>query len=331
VVVFVFLGIHQIQGKEGECMIEHLKTSTLRLLAFFNDLLLFGLLSLYLPLPFQEVVRILLGLSLLWVMEIFWGKTPGSLLAGYRWQQRSRSKGKRLQWFGVFCVRCFCFLLLIGVGWCILSIIHLWGEDLINSWHQPILAVFVITLIVLGGVLAANFLSFLLIEALESQLKIEIDWLNYSKHWGPFLSLLPLIGTIISFVILPNMLRPESGEKLSSVKANMHTLETMLENYSSDWQGVYPESLKTLEQEAKQTENPYWKEMVNPYTSLSGSPNTLANEKELPQAGIKYRGFVSFEVPAADLYRKYTIYGYDKHGKKIAYKDKLYILSNAWD
>ncbi|MBT9544918.1 MAG: hypothetical protein IV090_05965 [Candidatus Sericytochromatia bacterium] len=311
-------------------MFERLNSATFRGFALFNDLLLFGLLVMFLPLPLETPSRMGLGLGLLLLLEVSWGKTPGSLLAGYGTELDDLSWFERGLWLGICCLKLVCFGLSCVVGWGVLQVTALFNKEAISVWNQPVILGLALALFLILSVLGSNLLGYLLIEHLEDGLSIERDHFAYAKDWGLFLSFLPLLGILLYSSLQPPYLN-HHGDKIGSVMANMHNLATMLETYASDWQGVYPESLKTLEQEAKQTENPYWKEIVNPYTSLSGSPNTLANEKELPQAGIKYRGFVSFEVPAADLYRKYTIYGYDKHGKKITYKDKLYILSNAWD
>lgn len=55
--------------------------------------------------------------------------------------------------------------------------------------------------------------------------------------------------------------------KISSVKANMHTLQTLLETYSVDNGVLYPESIINLKKAAKKGN--YWKEIKNPFDLAS--------------------------------------------------------------
>ncbi|MBT9544920.1 MAG: hypothetical protein IV090_05975 [Candidatus Sericytochromatia bacterium] len=316
-------------------MIERLNSATLRAFSLFNDLFLFSLLFSLLPLPMERLHRIALGLGLLLLLEVFVGKTPGSLLAGYRMQLDSRSWLLKGLWLGICFLRyLLCIELLYGV---VLGVCYSMQTFLANLLN---LVVFLALLIFC--IICAFLLSCMLFESLENMLNIQRKQFDYAEHEGLFRSCLPLIGYISLFFLTPRSLEeplPLLGPdpythvpmKVSVVKSHMATLEAMLQIYASDWNGVYPESLKTLEQEAKQNKNPYWKDMVNPWTGKSGSQNTLANHKDLLQSGIEQQGYVSFEVPATSKYRRYFIYGYDKHGKKIKDKGQVFVLSNARD
>lgn len=57
---------------------------------------------------------------------------------------------------------------------------------------------------------------------------------------------------------------------VKELKANMHTLQTMVETYAVDWGGCYPKNLTALKQEATIPGKEYWKEIVNPITGKSG-------------------------------------------------------------
>jgi type II secretory pathway pseudopilin PulG len=43
-----------------------------------------------------------------------------------------------------------------------------------------------------------------------------------------------IIGILVA-IALPNFIAAQDRAKLSSVKANMHTVQTMLETYAVDW------------------------------------------------------------------------------------------------
>lgn len=299
----------------------------MRFFALCNDLFLFGLLVLLLPLPIEQTGRITLGLSLFLVLEVFWGKTPGSLLAGFGTDLNSLSGFGRLLWLGICVLRLLCFGLSFAVGWGVLQVTELFNKEVFSDWNQPVLLAMALSLVLICSVLGSNMLGYLLIEHLEERLSIERERFTYAKEWGLFLSFLPIIG-FISFVVYYPSSPPRKGS-INAVKANMHTLETMLETYASDWHGIYPESLQTLEREAKQNKNPYWREMVNPFTGQLGSENSFMNENNLPQDGFERQGMVSFEVPADRFYRQYFIYGYDKIGGKIKDKGQIFVLTNS--
>ena len=58
--------------------------------------------------------------------------------------------------------------------------------------------------------------------------------------------LLSLIG------LNPEKMHEDSQRaKLSSLKANMHRVQTAVETYAVDWSGLYPESIEILETETR--------------------------------------------------------------------------------
>lgn len=133
----------------------------------------------------------------------------------------------------------------------------------------------------------------------------------------------------------------EERALISSVKANMHTLQTMLETYSVDWAGLYPVNIEALEQEAK--EKKYWKELKNPFNPASTntivindseyqtSKNTLTFKGESIEDMLFFRGAVSYQPIIYDGYiTKYFIYGVDSiFGDYIKDKDTYFVLSNG--
>lgn len=75
-------------------------------------------------------------------------------------------------------------------------------------------------------------------------------------------------------VSLPNFTSCGGDGRPSSVKANAHTIQTMVETYAVDWKGEYPNNINNLKLEAsKNAVNKYWKELQNPYTKLTGKGN----------------------------------------------------------
>ncbi|MGV3526233.1 MAG: hypothetical protein ACO1RX_18585 [Candidatus Sericytochromatia bacterium] len=118
----------------------------------------------------------------------------------------------------------------------------------------------------------------------------------------------------------------QRSEKTSSVKANMHTLQTMLETYAVDWGGVYPPSLNVLYQDAQIPNRAYWKELTNPYTAQRGLGKALQEDKRPPQAGMA----TYLPEPAAKgVITRYWIYGYSKHAKRIRDRSGDFYLTNS--
>lgn len=114
----------------------------------------------------------------------------------------------------------------------------------------------------------------------------------------------------------------------SSVKANMHTLQTVVETYGVDWGGMYPENMARLEKGAQTGSYPYWKQISNPVNQQKGTGlkkalldyKTYKNFK--PHAS--FAGMVFYEPLGKGQYRQecqckhytsYRIYGYSPEGE----------------
>jgi hypothetical protein len=67
------------------------------------------------------------------------------------------------------------------------------------------------------------------------------------------------------FILLNNLIcfACQDRPKSSSVKANMHTFQIMLETFALENGGVYPKNIDDLKNDANK--RGYWKRMVNPY------------------------------------------------------------------
>ena len=71
---------------------------------------------------------------------------------------------------------------------------------------------------------------------------------NLKKQKGFTLIELMVVIVIIGILVaiaLPNFIGAQDRAKISSVKANMHTVQTMLETYGVDWGGTYPTTVGT--------------------------------------------------------------------------------------
>ncbi len=110
----------------------------------------------------------------------------------------------------------------------------------------------------------------------------------------------------------------------SSVKANMHTLQTLVETYAVDSEGVYPENLDDLQQAAEKMD--YWRVTINPFDAESPS----MSDYQTYQPGPDFIGRVFYEpvYDSSGQITSYKIYGADEQGQLIQDKSGLFFLSN---
>lgn len=122
----------------------------------------------------------------------------------------------------------------------------------------------------------------------------------------------------------------QSRAKIASVKANMHTFQTVLETYAVDHGGMYPLTLDELYSEA--LSGNYWSDMVNPITERSGFSSTISSylnysSNQADAGKVLYRPLVplgenSYVITA------YQIYGLDKNGEMITSQDRVFVLES---
>jgi len=93
-----------------------------------------------------------------------------------------------------------------------------------------------------------------------------------------------IIGILVA-IALPNFISAQDRAKISSVKANLHTAQTMLETYSVDWSGQYPPNTTMLNQEA--TQKKYAKELKNPFNTAKASITTMAERAIVTSATVQ--------------------------------------------
>lgn len=134
-----------------------------------------------------------------------------------------------------------------------------------------------------------------------------------------------IIGILVA-IALPNFIGAQDRAKLSSVKANMHTLQTIAETYAVDWGGVYAQNLSTMKSVATSGNNKYWKDFTNPFTSATDVGGSMTDYAASGEAGkVLYRP----TTDSAGAYTVYGIYGRDKSGTDIQDKGKAFVLSNG--
>ncbi|MGV3525054.1 MAG: hypothetical protein ACO1RX_12560 [Candidatus Sericytochromatia bacterium] len=150
------------------------------------------------------------------------------------------------------------------------------------------------------------------------------------------LALLLLTSLALLGLALPNSGGPCSRCKNSTVIANMHSLQTMVETYALDWDGQYPASLAALATDARQDLNAYWVEIHNPFPlrqrlgpwefNLGDGGRERALTEGRPQAGaVDY-----YPLPDAQgRITAYRIYGYDRTGKWLQDGEQVLVLSNS--
>lgn len=146
-----------------------------------------------------------------------------------------------------------------------------------------------------------------------------------------------IIGILVA-IALPNFIGAQDRAKLSSVKANMHTVQTMVETYAVDWGGVYGLTIGGATgigaEAVDATKNPYWKNITNPFTSATTTNTATAVtitgviKDSAPPSVAADSGVVGYVRPATDPTR-YFIYGGDKKGNPIQDKGNAFILTNS--
>lgn len=131
-----------------------------------------------------------------------------------------------------------------------------------------------------------------------------------------------LVVYLLFVFLLPPIfvqVRPWDCVTSSSVKANMHTLQTIVETYAVDHQGQYPQDLTVLKQQATMTGREYWKEFTNPYTGKRGLGYSYSQfPRNNPQFGLDTPADGAFWYPYRDIL-----------GVRVYHQSFLYIPKRA--
>ncbi|MFN8672196.1 MAG: hypothetical protein U0457_08985 [Candidatus Sericytochromatia bacterium] len=125
----------------------------------------------------------------------------------------------------------------------------------------------------------------------------------------------------------------DKNKTLSKIKANMHTLQTMIETYAVDFEENYPKNLTELYEYATKNNYPYWKEFINPFTANKGISQygSLLDYKTYLEEKNKENlaGIVLYEPIVKDTIKKYKIYGIDFNGELLKDKnEEVFYLTN---
>jgi len=159
-----------------------------------------------------------------------------------------------------------------------------------------------------------------------------------------------IIGILVA-IALPNFIGAQDRAKVSSVKSNMRTFQTMVETYGVDFGGRYPDTVDILE--AAAGTGSYLKTYSNPFTGKALTVAATA-EGEVLAEGIVYTdepttsqttaiatvtaasalGQVVYRQPhitgsGTEAYTRYAIYGLDKAGVPVLDKGNVFTLSNV--
>lgn len=130
--------------------------------------------------------------------------------------------------------------------------------------------------------------------------------------------------------------------------SNMHTIQTSLEIYAIDWNGIYPDTIEQLEQESKVKY--YWRETKNPFRLYQPIPNYLPvnmnmSDYQQTKATLNYKGNTlndKSDLKGIVVYQpvrygnspptNYFVYGVDGYGdfikNGIRHDEDIFVLSN---
>lgn len=137
-----------------------------------------------------------------------------------------------------------------------------------------------------------------------------------------------IIGILVA-IALPNFIGAQDRAKISSVKANMHTFQTIVETYGVDYGGVYPDDVSTLYTAANDTTqgtSAYWKDFSNPFTSTSGDGQSYQDAGG--DADATAIGMVEYSTDTTSN-AQYWIYGGGKTVGSVKDKGNNFILTNS--
>ena len=137
-----------------------------------------------------------------------------------------------------------------------------------------------------------------------------------------------IIGILVA-IALPNFIAAQDRAKVSSVKANAHTLQTVLETYAVDWGGQYGSNLNNNKSEA--SGKGYWKDYKNPFNQ-NDAANEDNNATINTSTGVGTAitaGAVELNLGTVAPYTKYFLYGGSKTANTaIVDKGQAFYLSN---
>lgn len=145
------------------------------------------------------------------------------------------------------------------------------------------------------------------------------------KTIGRFFGVFFILLQFLFIISIPSFIQAETRAKISSIKSNMHNLQTMLETYTSNHNGFYPKNIQELENEK------YLIELKNPCDGSKEKIVTL-NSIKFKDNNNTFEQFISkgsLVYTINDLQTKYQIYGVALiDNKAIKYDNKVFYLTN---
>ncbi|MEZ0368088.1 MAG: DUF3352 domain-containing protein [Candidatus Sericytochromatia bacterium] len=150
----------------------------------------------------------------------------------------------------------------------------------------------------------------------QMAIKVDLDKVDFKE-----------VGKTLA-VSLSSFEGAQTRARISSVKANMHMTQTIVETYAVDYGGIYPATVAEMVKEAQQRD--YWREFTNPFSQESGMGPALIDYQDY-KPGAEMAGKVLYQ-PAANedgQITSYKIYGVDQAGALILDKGETFFLSNS--
>lgn len=148
-------------------------------------------------------------------------------------------------------------------------------------------------------------------------------WAKYSKGFTAIelMTVVVIIG-ILASLVFPRLIAAQNRAKDASTKANLHSLQNILELYGVDWGSTYPVNVSQVENEPSVSKVlSTLTSMKNPYSLRSGNGEAYDDEANAPHpAGMSTMdGFID----------RYFLYGYDNKGLRIQVAGQDFVLSNS--
>ena len=149
------------------------------------------------------------------------------------------------------------------------------------------------------------------------------------KGWAEGIFLLDIDMDKFDFEMLgkvfeENFVTAHQQAKNSAVKANMHTVQMLVETFAVDNGGFYPKDLGTLEAEG--TKNNYWKVLENPFLK---DKKAIIEFNLFKEADPEFGGTVIYKPIVNEKgISQYEIFGCDEDGNLIKEEGEVFKLSN---
>lgn len=128
------------------------------------------------------------------------------------------------------------------------------------------------------------------------------------------LGILVAIGTT-------NLIGAQNRAREAATRTNMHQLQTVVELYAVDHDGIYPERIEALNADPVTD----LRKLRNPFDQTEGLGKAYDNE----DAALKPAGVVTLETALEAGIAIYRIFGYTAKAQRIQQQEQPFVLSNA--